>query len=153
LSIKRKARSYFLNAVLSPSSRRLQRSSRELRRKLTGSAHEVSVFLQLDDPYSYLLARYLPELQASFDIELMVYLSQARGDEYQPAPEMLSEYAVIDAHPRLSIVADCSTSLPLTPGNRTSPTSCETYWKPIGAATVKPLRGARIPARLAPRTR
>jgi 2-hydroxychromene-2-carboxylate isomerase len=97
LSIKRKARSYFLNAVLSPSSRRLQRSSRELRRKLTGSAHEVSVFLQLDDPYSYLLARYLPELQASFDIELMVYLSQARGDEYQPAPEMLSEYAVIDA--------------------------------------------------------
>ena len=97
LSIKRKARSHFLNAVLSPGARRLQRTSRELRRKWTGSTHEVSVFLQLDDPYSYLLAHYLPELQAHFEIELTVYLSQARGDEYQPAPEMLSEYAAVDA--------------------------------------------------------
>ena len=97
LSIKRKARSHFLNAVLSPGARRLRRTSRELRRKLTRSTHEVSVFLQLDDPYSYLLAHYLPELQAHFEIELKVYLSQARGNEYQPAPDMLSEYAAVDA--------------------------------------------------------
>lgn len=97
LSIKRKARSHFLNAVLSPGARRLRRTSRELRRKLTRSTHEVSVFLQLDDPYSYLLAHYLPELQADFEIELKVYLSQARGNEYQPAPDMLSEYAAVDA--------------------------------------------------------
>ena len=97
LSIKRKARSHFLNLLLSPGSRRLQRSVSELRRKLTGSAHVVSAFLQLDDPYSYLLAYYLPELQAHYDIELRVYLSQARGDAYQPAPDMLAEYAAIDA--------------------------------------------------------
>ena len=86
-----------LNTLLSPLSRRSQRSFHELRRKLTGSAHVVSVFLQLDDPYSYLLAHYLPELLASHDIELHVYLSQARGDSFQPAPEMLAEYAVVDA--------------------------------------------------------
>ena len=86
-----------LNTLLSPLSRRSQRSFRELRRRLTGSAHVVSVFLQLDDPYSYLLAQYLPELAASYDIELHVYISQARGDGFQPAPEMLAEYAVVDA--------------------------------------------------------
>ncbi len=97
LSIKNKARSQLLNLLLSPGSRRVQRSSRELRRKLTGAAHEVSVFLQLDDPYSYLLAYYLPELRAQFDIELHIYLSQARGDEYRPEPELQSEYAAMDA--------------------------------------------------------
>ena len=83
--------------LLSPGSRRVQRSASEMRRKLTGSAHVVSAFLQLDDPYSYLLAYYLPELQAHYDIELRVYLSQALGDEYQPAPDMLAEYAALDA--------------------------------------------------------
>jgi len=97
LSIQRKFRSFVLNTLLSPSWRRRQRSCHELHRKLTGSAHVVSVFLQLDDPYSYLLAHYLPELAANFDIELRVYLSQARGNEFQPAPEMLAEYAVLDA--------------------------------------------------------
>lgn len=97
MSIQRKFRSFVLNTLLSPSWRRRQRSCHELHRKLTGSAHVVSVFLQLDDPYSYLLAHYLPELAANFDIELRVYLSQARGNEFQPAPEMLAEYAVLDA--------------------------------------------------------
>ena len=75
----------------------MQRSFHELRRKLTRSPHVVSAFLQLDDPYSYLLAHYLPELAANYDIELRVYLSQARGDEFQPAPDMLAEYAAMDA--------------------------------------------------------
>ncbi len=55
------------------------------------------MFLQLDDPYSYLLAHYLPELKAHFDIDLRCYMSQARGDEYQPAPDLLAEYATEDA--------------------------------------------------------
>ena len=95
--MQRKVRSAFLNVLLSSGSRRLQRSFHELRRKPTRSPHVVSAFLQLDDPYSYLLAHYLPELAANYDIELRVYLSQARGDEFQPAPDMLAEYAAMDA--------------------------------------------------------
>lgn len=102
LSIKRKARSHFLNVLLSPGARAAQRSASELRRKLTRKPHVVSAFMQLDDPYSYLLARYLPELQSRYDIELQVYLSEAQGDEYQPAPGMLAEYAMLDAR-RLAI--------------------------------------------------
>ena len=97
LKLENKIRSALLNALLSSRSRRLQRSFAELRRKLGGRAHEVSVFLQLDDPYSYLLAWCLPELASTYDIELKVYLSQARGDEYQPAPDLLAEYAAMDA--------------------------------------------------------
>jgi len=97
LKLENKIRSALLNALLSSRSRRIQRSFAELRRKLGGRAHEVSVFLQLDDPYSYLLAWCLPELASTYDIELKVYLSQARGDEYQPAPDLLAEYAAMDA--------------------------------------------------------
>ena len=97
VKLKNRLRSVFLNALLSKRSRGMQRSYSELGRKLGGKGHVVSVFLQLDDPYSYVLARYLPELASNYDIELKVYLSQARGDEFQPAPDMLAEYAAMDA--------------------------------------------------------
>ena len=97
LNIKSKLRSYLLNALLSPAARNLQRSGSEIRRKITGRSHVVSAFLQLDDPYSYLLAKYLPDLAAQYDVELRVYLSQARGDEFQPAPDLLAEYSTLDA--------------------------------------------------------
>ena len=68
-----------------------------MRRRVGRRKHVVSAFLQLDDPYSYLLSRYLPELASTYDIELDVHLSQARGDAYQPAPDMAAEYAAMDA--------------------------------------------------------
>ena len=87
LKIKQKLRSHFLSALLSPASRRMQRSASEMRRRLTGQPHVVSAFLQLDDPYSYLLALSLPDLASQYDIELRVYLSQALGEGFQPAPD------------------------------------------------------------------
>ena len=96
LKIRQKLRSYFLTALLSPASRRMQRSASEMRRKLTGQPHVVSAFLQLDDPYSYLLASYLPDLVKQYDIELRVCLSQALGEGFQPAPDMLAEYSALD---------------------------------------------------------
>jgi len=68
----------------------------EARRRIAGRRHVVSAFLQLDDPYSYLLAHYLPSLAAHYDIELRLHISQFRGGDFQPAPDMLAEYAVAD---------------------------------------------------------
>lgn len=96
MTIKRKMRSFLLNILLSSKVRGIRRWLRETRRRLLGRPHLVSVFLQLDDPYSYLLAYYLPTLAEQFDIELRLYLSEARGDKYQPVPEMLAEYAITD---------------------------------------------------------
>ena len=56
----------------------------------------MSVFLELDDPYSYLLSHYLPDFAASYNIDLRLYLTQALGDAYRPRPDMQAEYAIQD---------------------------------------------------------
>ena len=96
MSVKRRLRSQVLSALLGRRMLRLQRMFQELRRRLLRRPHVVSVFLQLDDPYSYLLAHYLPSLAEGYDIELRLHLSEARGGGYRPEPEMLAEYAVMD---------------------------------------------------------
>jgi 2-hydroxychromene-2-carboxylate isomerase len=96
MSFRRKIQSRILHLMFRPDVIGMNRWLAEKRRRLTGRKHVVSVFLQLDDPYSYILAHYLPSLAASYDVDLRLYLSEALGDAYQPAPEMLAEYAVTD---------------------------------------------------------
>ena len=96
MSIRNRVKSSLLRAYVSPDTRRRARALSEARRKLSGSAHVVTAFLQLDDPYSYLLAHYLPAFAAHFDVRLDMHLSQALRDGFQPAPDMLAEYAVED---------------------------------------------------------
>jgi 2-hydroxychromene-2-carboxylate isomerase len=57
----------------------------------------VTGFLQIDDPYSYLLSRYLPDLAKQFDVDLRVCLSRALGGDYDPAGEVRADYAVTDS--------------------------------------------------------
>lgn len=74
----------------------LRRRFAEAKRKLTRRPHIVSVFLELDDPYSYLLAQYLPAFAESYDVELRYYLTEAVGGAYRPRAEMLAAYAEED---------------------------------------------------------
>lgn len=96
MKLERKLRSLLLNVVFDRRVIRVNRWLIQKRRQLSGRGHVVSVFLQIDDPYSYILSQYLPRLAVAYDIELHLYLSQAKADDYQPAPEMLAEYAVMD---------------------------------------------------------
>ena len=96
MKLEIRLRSLLLKVLLAPGTVKAQRWWSETRRKLTGRPHTVSVFLQLDDPYSYVLSCYLPDLAQHYDIQLDVYLSEARAGGFQPAPEMLAEYAVDD---------------------------------------------------------
>ena len=96
MSIRNRIRSSLLRTYISPDLRRRTRALNEARRKLTGKPHVVTAFLQLDDPYSYLLARYLPELADHYDIELQVCLSEALGGDYEAAPEQRRDYAISD---------------------------------------------------------
>ena len=80
--------------MVSERTQQVRRSIAEIRRKLGGGSHVVSAFLELDDPWSYLLAHYLPELAAGYDIELRLYLTQSCADEaFRPQPELLAMYA------------------------------------------------------------
>ena len=89
-------RTRVLNVLLSERLHRLRCRFSEAGRRLLRRPHTVRVFLELDDPYSYLLSRYLPALEETFDIELQVYLADALGEGYRPRPDMWAEYAVID---------------------------------------------------------
>ena len=96
MNLERRIRSLILSVLLNRRVVSLRRWLSEKRRQISGRTHVVSVFVQLDDPYSYILSHYLPSLAANYDIEIRLFLTQAKGGDYQPAPEMLAEYAVAD---------------------------------------------------------
>jgi 2-hydroxychromene-2-carboxylate isomerase len=82
--------------LFSANTRAFKRSWAERRRVLARKPHTLRVFLQLDDPYSYLLSRHIPELQRRYDIKLEIHLTQALGEEFRPHADMLALYAEQD---------------------------------------------------------
>ena len=94
--MKRKLRSLFLTIMLNRNYRKYRRLLTELRRLVTFKRHVVHVFLQLDDPYSYLLSHYLQSVAAQYKVEFRLYLSQALRNEFMPEPAMLAEYSIAD---------------------------------------------------------
>ena len=96
MNLKLRLRSTLLNMVFSERLLVARRRMTEARRRLFGRPHIVSVFLQLDDPYSYLLSHYLPELAAHYGIELRFYLTEAVTGAMRPAPELYPEYVISD---------------------------------------------------------
>lgn len=74
----------------------LRRRVLETKRRLLRRPHTVSVFLELDDPYSYLLACYLPALAGRYDIRIHYYLTEVASDDNRPRADMLAAYAEQD---------------------------------------------------------
>jgi 2-hydroxychromene-2-carboxylate isomerase len=97
--MKRKLRSLYLTFLLDERCIKLRRFMFELRRMLTLRKRTVSVFLQLDDPYSYLLSYYLEAAMRRYQhkVQFRFYLCQALGGEFMPQPGMLAEYALQDS--------------------------------------------------------
>jgi len=89
-------RSKLLSWLVSAREQRLRRGVADLKRRLSGGRHGLRCFLELDDPYSYLLAWYIPALRECFDIRIEFYLVQALVDGYRPRPDLYAEYALQD---------------------------------------------------------
>jgi len=96
MSMRQRLRSFLVNLLCSARTRAARRWMAETCRRQLRQAHTVCVFLELDDPYSYLLSQYLPDLAENYDIQLRLYLTQALGDAYRPHPDMLAQYAESD---------------------------------------------------------
>jgi 2-hydroxychromene-2-carboxylate isomerase len=95
--MKRKLLSLYLTIIFTRQYRWIQRFLAEWKRKLTFKPHVISVFLQVDDPYSYLLSHYLPLVSSQYkNLEFRYYLCQALRHEFMPAPDMLAEYAPME---------------------------------------------------------
>ena len=89
-------RSAAINLMFSNGMLQTRRSLNEMRRRFSRKPHVVSIFLELDDPYSYLLCSYLDELREFYDVELQLFLTEAMAGAYRPAPQLYPEYALED---------------------------------------------------------
>jgi len=96
VSAKLKLRSRLISLFLKPRTRAIRRGVSELCRRIAGRPHVLKVFLELDDPYSYLLSMYLTEIGDGFDVELEFYLTSALGGAFRPHADMLAVYAERD---------------------------------------------------------
>lgn len=95
--MKRKLRSAYLAIILDPRFIAFKRLLAGLKWKLSLRKPVVHVFLQLDDPYSYLLSHYLSPVVKRYNrVEFRYCLCQALRGEFMPQPAMLAEYAVRD---------------------------------------------------------
>ena len=97
--MKRKLRSLYLAWQVGARAKQLREALFELHCRLTFKKRIVSVFLQLDDPYSYLLSHYLGALMRRYQhkVQFKFYLCQALGAEFMPQPGMLADYALLDS--------------------------------------------------------
>ena len=77
--MNRKLRSLFLTVILDSRFISLKRTLAELRRRLTFKTRVVHVFLQLDDPYSYLLSHYLEVV--CYHLEELLAIGRASGEK------------------------------------------------------------------------
>lgn len=94
--MRKALRSAMLSWLLSAREQRLRRAIADLKRRCGGGRHVLRCFLQLDDPYSYLLAWFLPAIRESFEVRIDLHLAQALLDGYRPQPELYAEHALLD---------------------------------------------------------
>lgn len=96
MSLKSALRRRAVGALLSDRRQSGRRWAAEMKRRVSGKAHVVSAFLQLDDPYSYLLSLYLPSVAEAYEVEIRPLLMQSLGEDYTPHAALLAEYAAAD---------------------------------------------------------
>lgn len=95
--MKQKLRALQLAYLLNPNCIAARRGLAEVKRLLTMKKRVVTVFLQLDDPYSYLLSYYLNfAIKRYKKVEFRFILCQALRGEFMPEPAMHAEHAMRD---------------------------------------------------------
>lgn len=82
------------------SSTRLLKSLRclaESKRRLLGKAHEIDVYLRINDPYSYLLVQVLADFEQRYDIAMAFKTIIQLQDDMYPEADMWHDNGFIDA--------------------------------------------------------
>ena len=69
----------------------------EKKRQRSNRPHVIHFFHQVDDPYSQLLAKVLPNLQSRYNINIKTYFVNIPEDSAVPERAMLQAYSLLDA--------------------------------------------------------
>lgn len=97
MTLKQTLQPYLAAAITSPRSRELLRTVHEAKRRIGGQPHRLTVWLKLDDPYSYLLLQELPRLLQHFTLTVELRFLGELDPAMFPACAQLAAYALADA--------------------------------------------------------
>lgn len=87
---------YLIQALLSEFIVELKRKYADKKRIKNNSTHQVTVYLAIDDPYSYLLLQTLAELKDRYSLEYDFRTVLNKPTAMYPAPEMWTDNAFQD---------------------------------------------------------
>jgi 2-hydroxychromene-2-carboxylate isomerase len=83
--------------ITSPKLQQFRRAAFSIRRKLSGQTATVHYFHQADDPYSQLLARYLPSFQSRYRVRIVQHPVPQPDSAAAPDPARLVAWSQQDA--------------------------------------------------------
>ena len=82
---------------LGPTGDAARRAADAVRRRVTGAPSRLDLYLDLADPWSYLMAQAAQRLAAAYPVELAVHVVTAPASDVAPEPALRAAYAVRDA--------------------------------------------------------
>ncbi|UTW47296.1 DsbA family protein [Bacterioplanoides sp. SCSIO 12839] len=97
MSLKNHIQRHAARALSSRTLKRVKRTIWQARQALMAGQPQVDVWLRADDPYSYLLAQVLPQLQQDYAVNWRFRVIATLQDDMYPEPEMWQRNAVLDA--------------------------------------------------------
>lgn len=97
---------------------KLKRSFTELKRGVTQQPYTMDVFLQINDPYSYLLVQTLPDIAERYNVNLRLRTIYQVNLEMFPEQEMWENNAFSDA---LRLASLYGLAMPKLPPKKTEP--------------------------------
>jgi 2-hydroxychromene-2-carboxylate isomerase len=69
----------------------------EFKRRILGQAHEVDVYLRINDPYSYLLVQVLADFEQRYEVKIQFKTIMQLQDDMYPEMDMWHRNGFIDA--------------------------------------------------------
>jgi len=95
--LRKKIQPHGARLISSQAVLKAKRHSYELARKLLAQPHKITVYLRINDPYSYLLVQVLAEIELRYEVSISIHTIQQLRDDMYPEPEMWHDNAFIDA--------------------------------------------------------
>jgi 2-hydroxychromene-2-carboxylate isomerase len=88
---------YAARAISSTALLKTKRCLAEFKRRLLGQAHNVDVYLRINDPYSYLLVQVLADFEQRYEVNIHFKTIMKLQDDMYPEADMWHQNGFIDA--------------------------------------------------------
>ncbi len=87
-----------INTWLGPTGDAARRAIENVKERITNQPRTLDVYLDIADPWSYLLAQAVTRLVQAYPVELGIHIVTAPASDVDAAPQLRTTHAVRDAH-------------------------------------------------------